>query len=42
MYMGHVSILSTAYYLRLQPVVAGLASQRFEKGFGDLLREVRR
>ena len=42
MYMGHVSILSTAYYLRLQPVAAGLASQRFEKGFGDLLREVRR
>lgn len=41
MYMGHVSIVSTAYYLRLVPDVASLASERFERGFGDLLQEVR-
>ena len=41
MYMGHVSIVSTAYYLRFVPEVASLASERFERGFGDLLREVR-
>ena len=40
MYMGHVSIVSTAYYLRFVPEVASLASERFERGFGYLLREV--
>lgn len=41
MYMGHVSIVSTVYYLRFVPEVASLASERFERGFGDLLQEVR-
>lgn len=41
MYMGHVSIVSTAYYLRFLPEVASLASERFERRFGDLLPEVR-
>ncbi len=41
LYMGHVSIASTAYYLKLVPAVASLASERFERGFADLLREVR-
>ncbi len=40
LYMGHVNIASTAAYLCWHPTVAGLASQRFEKEFGDLLREV--
>jgi len=39
MYMGHVSIVSTAYYLRLVPAVASLASERFERAFGNLLEE---
>lgn len=37
LYMGHVSIVSTAYYLRLVPEVAVLASRRFEQSFGDVL-----
>ena len=41
MYMGHVSIASTAYYLRLVPTVAALASARFEKAFGQILQEGR-
>ena len=41
MYMGHVSIVSTAYYLRLVPTVAALASARFESAFGQILREQR-
>jgi integrase len=41
MYMGHVSIVSTAYYLRLVPTVAALASARFESAFGQILREDR-
>jgi hypothetical protein len=41
MYMGHVSIVSTAYYLRLVPTVAALASARFEQAFGQILREDR-
>ena len=41
MYMGHVSIASTAYYLRFVPALAGLASERFERRFGDLVKEVR-
>jgi hypothetical protein len=40
MYMGHVSIASTAYYLRFVPALAGLASERFEKSFGSLIKEV--
>lgn len=40
MYMGHVSIVSTAYYLRFVPALAGLASERFEQAFGALLQEV--
>jgi integrase len=34
MYMGHVSIQSTAYYLRWTDEIAWLASQRFERHFG--------
>lgn len=34
MYMGHVSIESTAYYLRWTDEIARLASQRFERHFG--------
>jgi integrase len=41
MYMGHVSIVSTAYYLRFVPALASLASERFEQAFGALLQEVR-
>lgn len=37
LYMGHVSIVSTAYYLRWMPAVAALASQRFEHLFGALV-----
>lgn len=40
MYMGHVSIVSTAHYLRFVPQVSCLASERFERQFGDLLQEV--
>lgn len=35
-YMGHVSIESTAYYLRLVPELAALASARFERQYGQL------
>jgi integrase/recombinase XerD len=38
LYMGHVSIVSTAYYLRWVPTLARLASERFEQRFGDLLQ----
>jgi site-specific recombinase XerD len=37
MYMGHVSIASTAYYLRLMPEVLQLASERFARSVPDLL-----
>lgn len=37
MYMGHVSIVSTAYYLRWMPDIAAAASERFEAGFGHLI-----
>jgi len=40
MYMGHVSIVSTAYYLQFVPALASLASERFEQAFGALLQEV--
>lgn len=34
MYMGHVSIVSTAYYLKWMPDIATAASDRFEARFG--------
>jgi integrase/recombinase XerD len=37
MYMGHVSILSTAHYLQLTPMLAQAASEQFEAGFGSLI-----
>jgi integrase/recombinase XerD len=37
LYMGHVSVVSTAYYLRFIPEVAVLASQRFGKSFSHLI-----
>jgi integrase/recombinase XerD len=39
-YMGHVSIASTIYYLRFIPALAALASERFERSFGNLVEEV--
>lgn len=37
MYMGHVSIASTAYYLQWIPELAQAASDRFEAAFGELV-----
>ncbi|KVN92729.1 tyrosine-type recombinase/integrase [Burkholderia ubonensis] len=37
MYMGHVSIVSTAYYLKWIPDIAAVASDRFEARFGYLI-----
>jgi integrase len=37
LYMGHVSIVSTAYYLKWMPEVAAAASDRFEARFGQLI-----
>jgi integrase/recombinase XerD len=37
MYMGHVSIASTAYYLRLMPAVMQRASERFARSCSELL-----
>jgi integrase/recombinase XerD len=37
LYMGHVSIVSTAYYLNWMPEVIEAASQRFESQFGHLV-----
>ena len=42
MYMGHVSIISTAHYLHFVPALAELASDRFEKSFGNLIEEMPR
>jgi integrase/recombinase XerD len=39
MYMGHVSIVSTAFYLHFVPTIAALAGDRFEKSFGNLIEE---
>jgi integrase/recombinase XerD len=39
MYMGHVSILSTAHYLHFVPAMRELASERFEAAFGDVVAE---
>jgi integrase/recombinase XerD len=37
MYMGHVSIASTTYYLRFMPAVIALASERFANVCGELI-----
>lgn len=39
LYMGHVSIVSTAYYLKWIPEIAEAASARFERQCGHLLQE---
>ena len=39
-YMGHVSIVSTAHYLHFVPAMRQLASDRFEVAFGDVVEEV--
>jgi len=39
MYMGHVSIVSTAHYLHFVPTIRDLASSRFEAAFGDIVVE---
>ena len=36
-YMGHVSIVSTAYYLQWIPELAAAASLRLEKHYGHLI-----
>jgi len=41
MFMGHVSIVSTAHYLHFVPTTRELASTRFEAAFGDVLAEAR-
>lgn len=38
LYMGHVSIGSTAYYLRCMPAVIARASERFEDAYGALIK----
>jgi integrase len=37
LYMGHVSIVSTAYYLRWMPAVVARASERFGRSFGQVI-----
>jgi integrase/recombinase XerD len=37
LYMGHVSIASTAYYLHFIPEIAALASERFGRQFSHLI-----
>ena len=39
LYMGHVSVASTAYYLHLIPTLAALASERFAHRCGHLIQE---
>ena len=39
LYMGHVSIMSTAYYLHFLPKLRAIASDRFESVYGGLIRE---
>ncbi len=41
LYMGHVSIVSTAYYLHFVPTLAAIASDRFEQYCGNLLEATR-
>ncbi len=38
MYMGHVSIVSTAHYLHWIPDVATVANRRFEAQWGKLMQ----
>ena len=38
-YMGHVSIISTAHYLRWMPAVIEQANKRFERSCGALIQE---
>lgn len=40
MYMGHVSIVSTAHYLHFVPATREVASNRFEAAFGGVIQEV--
>lgn len=40
MFMGHVSIMSTAHYLHFVPTMRELASERFEGAFGDVVAEI--
>lgn len=37
LYMGHVSIVSTAYYLRQMPAVVMRASERFARAYGAVI-----
>jgi integrase len=37
LYMGHVSVVSTAYYLRFIPEIARLASERFGRRFAHVI-----
>ena len=37
LYMGHVSIVSTAHYLHFVPTLAALASERFARQCGHLI-----
>lgn len=37
LYMGHVSIVSTAYYLRWMPAVVSQASARFERSCAGVI-----
>ena len=39
MFMGHVSIVSTAHYLHFVPIMRELASERFEAAFGGVVDE---
>jgi integrase len=41
LYMGHVNIVSTAYYLHFIPEIATLASNRFERRFSHLIESRR-
>ncbi|RWL93032.1 MAG: integrase [Mesorhizobium sp.] len=38
-YMGHVSVVSTAHYLHFVPTMRELASSRFEAAFGNIVAE---
>jgi len=38
LYMGHVSIVSTAYYLHFIPEVASLASERFGRRYARIIQ----
>ncbi len=40
LYMGHVSIVSTAYYLHFIPALAALASERLAQQCGHVIEEV--